>query len=57
MLGTVIVMELLLEDVILEATIPSMRTYSGEVKPVPLIVTDVPTGPEVGESEEIVGAD
>ena len=25
------------------------------MKPVPLIVTVVPTGPEVGESEEMVG--
>jgi len=44
-------MVLLFEDEIPETTPPSIRTYSCEAKPVPLIVTDVPMGPDVGESE------
>src|SRR6266508_2299309 len=39
------------------ADTPPNVTAVAPVKPVPLIVTEVPTGPLVGENDEIVGAD
>ncbi len=38
------------------AVVPSNLTAVAPVKFVPVIVTDVPTGPEVGENDVIVGA-
>src|SRR6266545_5939588 len=38
------------------AATPLYRTAIAPPKPVPLILTEVPTGPLVGENEEIVGA-
>src|SRR6185503_12361023 len=37
------------------AAVPLKRTLVALLKPVPVMVTEVPTGPLVGENEEIVG--
>jgi hypothetical protein len=52
--GTVAVI-LVSESTVNAAGVPANFTFVAPVKPEPLIVTDVPTGPLVGENDEIVG--
>jgi hypothetical protein len=43
------------ESTVKAAVVPANFTCVAPVKPVPLIVTEVPTGPLVGENDEMVG--
>ena len=54
--GTVAVTWVALVDVITAETLPPNRTDVIPESPVPVIATDEPTGPDVGEIELIVGA-
>jgi hypothetical protein len=47
--GTVAVIEVLLVTVRVAASVPLNFTIAAAPKPVPVIVTDVPTGPLAGE--------
>jgi hypothetical protein len=52
--GTVVVMEVVVK-VVITASIPLKATLPPSSKLVPVIVTTVPTGPEVGVKEVMVG--
>ncbi len=55
--GTFVVILVPWELTLKSAEMPLKATFVVPVNPVPLIVTEVPTGPLVGENEVIVGAD